>query len=214
VRIGTGNLAGRWSPAHRELLVAAECDVWLLTEVALDVELDGFARQVTTELMQPDKWWAGVFSRRPLIGLPDPHPASAAAMVDGVTYCSSILPWRSCGGELTWPGIGHAGKTAAAVDRLLETLPADRLVWGGDWNQSLRGPEKVGSTEGRAHVLAAVEKLGLQVPTAAQRHRLEGLSSIDHIAVASDRAVLSATQVSAVGLSDHDCYVVELADAS
>jgi hypothetical protein len=31
---GTWNLAGRWSPRHRDVLAAADCDVWLLTEVA------------------------------------------------------------------------------------------------------------------------------------------------------------------------------------
>lgn len=33
MRIGTWNLAGRWSLAHQSFLEDAECDVWLLTEV-------------------------------------------------------------------------------------------------------------------------------------------------------------------------------------
>jgi hypothetical protein len=162
--------------------------------------------------MQPGKHWAGIYSRRPLIGLPDPHPASAAVVVDGTTYCSSILPWRSCGGEPTWPGSNFADKTAVALARHLLTLRTDRLVWGGDWNQGLTGPEKVGSRDGRAHVREALDKLGLQVPTAALPHRKDGLASIDHVAVATERRVVSASRLSAGGLSDHDCYVVELAD--
>lgn len=32
MRIGTWNLAGRWSPDHRDHLLGADCDVWLPTE--------------------------------------------------------------------------------------------------------------------------------------------------------------------------------------
>ena len=42
VRVGTWNLEGRWSQDHRELLVAQECEVWLLTEVRDDTSLPGF----------------------------------------------------------------------------------------------------------------------------------------------------------------------------
>src|SRR4051812_27579468 len=44
MRIGTWNLAGRWTPEHERFLLAADCDVWLLTEVNERVRLDGFAR--------------------------------------------------------------------------------------------------------------------------------------------------------------------------
>ena len=211
MRIGTWNLAGRWSPNHLDLLTEADCDVWLLTEVSQRVTSPGFYAHVTGALMQPTKYWAGVYSRRPLTGLPDPHPASAAAVVDGTTYCSSILPWKGSDGPPFWPGDNHAARTEFAVIALLGGLASIPLVWGGDWNHSLSGPEMAGSKAGREHILAAVDKLGLRVPTAELPHRLEGLLSIDHVAVASERAVVSAARLSAVGLSDHDCYVVELA---
>lgn len=47
--------------------------------------------------MAPHRRWAAVLSRTELTPLRDPHPASAMTVVDGMTYCSSILPWRSCG---------------------------------------------------------------------------------------------------------------------
>jgi hypothetical protein len=213
VRIGTWNIAGRWDERHRALLETANCDVWLLTEVNERVELDGFHRHWSDKTMAAKRRWAAVYSRRPLTALPDPHVASAAAVVDGVTYCSSILPWRSCRGEPTWPGEDHAAKTAVAVDALLERLPTENLVWGGDWNHALSGSESAGSKGGRTHVLRALEKLGLQVPTAELPHLLEGRLSIDHIAVARERRVVGAERISGVGLSDHDCYVVELASA-
>jgi len=43
VRIGTWNLAGRWSDHHRDLILAADCDVWLLTEVNERTSLPGYA---------------------------------------------------------------------------------------------------------------------------------------------------------------------------
>jgi hypothetical protein len=216
MRIGTWNLAGRWQPQHEEFIAAADCDVWLLTEVNERVQLDGYTRHLTEKLMAAKRRWAGVYSRSPLTPLPDPHVASAAAEIDGVTYCSTILPWAGSGGEPTWPGAEpprnvHSGRMRYALEVLLGGLPPSDLVWGGDWNQSLDGRKPVGSLGGRQHLLAAIDKLGLQVPTTDLPHRLDGLLSIDHIGVAADRAVTGAEHLSAVGLSDHDCYVVDLA---
>jgi endonuclease/exonuclease/phosphatase family metal-dependent hydrolase len=86
------------------------------------------------------------------------------------------------------------------------------LVWGGDWNHALSGDEWTGTKGGRAHVLAAVEQLGLQVPTAELPHRLDGLLSIDHIAVPKSWSVRGVARLDAQGLSDHDCYVVDVDD--
>ena len=210
MRIGTWNLAGRWKPEHEEFVAAADCDVWLLTEVNERVEVPGYYRHVGEARMAAGRRWAGVYSRSPLTPLPDPHVASAAAVVEGTTYFSTILPWRSSGGEPTWPGAEppknmHSGRMRYALDVLLAGLSPTNLVWGGDWNQALSGAEWAGSLGGRRHVLAAIDKLGLQVPTADLPHRLDGHLSIDHIAVARDRQVIGVRHLSAAGLSDHDC---------
>ncbi|MFZ0530145.1 MAG: hypothetical protein WAL91_06375 [Propionicimonas sp.] len=42
MRIGTWNLEGRWNPNQVELLLAQDCDVWLLTEVHEDALMTGF----------------------------------------------------------------------------------------------------------------------------------------------------------------------------
>jgi hypothetical protein len=214
MRIGTWNLAGRWQPQHEEFVVAADCDVWLLTEVNERVEVPGYHRHLGEARMAAGRRWAGIYSRSPLTPLPDPHVASAAAVIGGTTYCSTILPWRSSGGEPTWPGEErprnvHSGRMRFALEALLAWLPSN-LVWGGDWNQALSGAEWAGTLGGRAHVIAAVEQLALQVPTADLPHRLDGHSSIDHIAVAADWVVTSAKSLSAVGMSDHDCYTVDV----
>lgn len=94
-------------------------------------------------------------------------------------------------------------------------LPRRDLMWGGDWNHSLFGSERAGSTAGRAHIESALDEFGLQVPTRDLPHRIDGVGTIDHIAVAREAAVVDASRVSGVGrdgaLSDHDAYVVEIA---
>lgn len=97
MRIETWNLEGRWSLDCSGLLAAQECDVWLLTEVPNAATLPGFETHLTSAKMSERKHWAGIFSRAHLQPLPDPHPASAAALGGGLVWCGSILPWRSCG---------------------------------------------------------------------------------------------------------------------
>lgn len=214
VRIGTWNLASRWSPAHRELLTGQDCELWLLTEVRDDVDLPGYYGHLAVGEMAPGRRWAGVFSRVPFTGLPDPHAASACAVVDGVTFCSAALPWRSCG-PVPWGEGTHAERTARALDTLVRALPRGDLVWGGDWTHSLFGAEWAGSQAGRASLERGLVQLGLQVPTRDLPHRMQGVGTIDHIAVSRAATVADARRVSGIGpdgaLSDHDAYVVEIA---
>ena len=114
MRIGTWNLDGRWTERHEALLLAQECDVWLLTEVRDDVALPGFTRHLSTLPMLPGKAFSAVLSARGLEPLPDPHPASALVVVDGVRVCCSVLPWRGCGSEPPW---GRAGTRDAPSGR-------------------------------------------------------------------------------------------------
>ena len=215
MRIGTWNLAGRWRPPlHEDLLLRMDCDVLVLTEVRAHTDLPGYDRHLSVQEMAKGRRWAGVFSRIGLTPLPDPHPASAMAVVGDLSFCSSILPWRSCGDRDPW-GLGnHAAKTQHVVDSLLVSLPRTGLVWGGDWNHALEGREYAGSIGGRESVLAALDQLELQVPTAKLRHQSEELLSIDHIAVPRAARVLSAEQLTAERddgrLSDHDAYVIEV----
>lgn len=215
-RIGTWNLQGRrWGRPQHRLVGAQQCDVWLFTEAHTSVSLPDWHSQATAGEMAPERAWAAVWSRQPLTELPDPHPATAAALVDGVTYWSGILPWRSCGGEAPWRGQNHGERTQAALHDLLRQRPAGPHVWGGDWNHALGGKEYAGSAAGRAHLLTAVDSLGLTAVTAGLAHHLPGLLSIDHIAVPFGADVTSAQRVPATEdgkrLSDHDVYVVEIA---
>lgn len=214
VRIGTWNLAGRWTPRHESFLLDLDCDVLLLTEVNERLVLPGYAAHMSTALMAEGRRWAAVLSRTELAGLPDPHPASAMAHVNGMTFCSSILPWRACGSNDPWIPGPHSAKTEHALQSLLGELQTSGLVWGGDWNHALRETEYAGSKAGRRHLLDALSKLNLQTPTTDLPHQIDGLLSIDHVAIPMDATVSSAQRVSALlqrgRLSDHDAYVVEL----
>src|SRR5690242_5210675 len=89
LRIGTWNLEGRWTNAHRALMYAIDCDMWLLTEVREDLSLPGYHLHASQELMAARRHWAAVLSRLPLTPQPDPHPASALVISGGLTICSS-----------------------------------------------------------------------------------------------------------------------------
>jgi len=218
-RVGTWNLEGRWSRSHEARLLAAACDVWLLTELHVGArELPGYRIYRSKDLMTDDRHWAAIAARDDLVVSAwdcDPHPASVAADVDGVTYCASVLPWRSCGTAHPWHGRTVAAKTQAATTALTAALPAGNTVWGGDWNHALVGPEYAGSLAGRQAILDAVAALGLNVVTADLPHRLAGLFTIDHVAVPAGVAVTHAERLPMAGgrrsLSDHDAYVVEIA---
>src|SRR3954470_22497347 len=115
----------------------------------------------------------------------DPDPASVAADADGVTYCTSVLPWRSCGTGRPWRGRAVAAKTRAARSALTAALLPGNTIWGGDWNHTLSGREYAG----RRTILDAVAALELTVATAELPHQLKDLSTVDHIAVPTSATV-------------------------
>ncbi|MCC6497945.1 MAG: hypothetical protein IT193_16960 [Propionibacteriaceae bacterium] len=97
----------------------------------------------------------------------------------------------------------------------MESLPVAGLVWGGDWNHAMQGREYTGSVTGRTTIKDKLDRLHLNLPTAASPHRVAGLFSIDHIAVPADAHVHSVTRIIAEDpagnrLSDHDAYTTEV----
>lgn len=212
-RVGTWNLAGRWTEEHAAFLAAGAADVWLLTEVSEQVSVPGSELHLTADSMAPGRRWAGILTTRTIKPEPDPHPASALAIVGGVAFCSSVLPWRTCGSAYPATGKRHSQKTTAAISGLLPALGNHKhLIWGGDWNHSMKGREYAGSVAGRASIQAAVDQLRLRVVTRELPHRLDGVLSIDHVAVGPQFTVLERHHLDAgsQNLSDHDAYVVGL----
>jgi len=215
MRIGTWNLEGKWSDRHADFLQRQACDVWLLTEVHPDVHLEDYERTFTKSLMTgTDRHWAAILSPKSLEQQEDPHPTTASAIIDGTTYWSSVLPWRTCGEGLPWVGSTHADKMANALSQLEPARRKGRLVWGGDWNQSLVGRDYAGSTDGRRRLLTAIDHLELHVPTAGLRSQRPGHGSIDHIALPESDFVSRVGRIPANAqqtmLSDHDAYIVDV----
>jgi hypothetical protein len=210
MRIGTWNLEGRWDARHLDLLETMDCDVLLLTEASERLDLPEYHLHFGRQLMAPGRRWAAIASRLPMTPQPDPHGATAMVQLDGLRVCSSILPWRSCGTRPPWVGDTTAEKTIAAAAAIEASAPT---VWGGDWNHALSGREWTGSLAGRRSLLATVDRLELQVVTVSSPHQLEGLLSIDHIAVPRSWHVNVTERhrafVEGTSTSDHDAYVVE-----
>lgn len=209
MRIGTWNIAGRSSPSHIDFARNLQCDVLLLTEVNDRFNLDGHHETRSSREMARNRRWAAVVSTAPMTAIEDPHPASAAARIGGITFCSSILPWRSCGSS-PWGEGNHAARTQRTLAALAAQLPREDLVWGGDFNHSFVGSELAGSIAGRRAIADFAADRGLAFTTADLPHRLDEVWSIDHVAVPTTWTLRSATRHDATGLSDHDAYVVEV----
>jgi hypothetical protein len=234
MRIGTWNCDNAWSDRHEHLLLKEQCDVWLLTEVHPSAvqeasstarggavpkrTIAGLPCHLSSGVMACNQYWAAIvcLETRGLEPLVDPHPATAAAIVHGITYWSTVLPWRSGVAEYPSVGIGMAEKTKDAIQTLLGTRQNLKesqkpdLVWGGDWNHAFIGPEQAGSDEGRDHLFKATTALNLQVPTAGLLYQENLCYSIDHVSVPFAWKIKNASRVMAVGLSKHDAYVIEL----
>lgn len=202
-------MAGKWSPDHRALLEREQCDVWLLTEVHDEAKMSGMQAQRTKDPMGPHKSWAAIFSQREPEEYGIQHFGTAAAVVGGVRFLSSVLPWRSCGPS--WPGSTLAEKQSATLADLRPHIDAN-TVWGGDWNQAFEGREYVGTLAGRDAITETLEANQLCLPTRSLGSATPGHRSIDHIAVPVGWDVQSVYRVSAIArgrrLSDHDAYVV------
>lgn len=214
MRIGTWNLDGRWGHEHRSFLDQQDCDVWLLTEVRVDVQLEGYRRVVTDARMSQGRHWSAILSRGGLEMSDSPHPTTAAAVVGDTTYWSSVLPWRTCGKREPWNGSTHADKMADVLAKLEGARPSGPLVWGGDWNQALTGADYAGSANGRRHLLASIARLELRVPTAGLPHRIADHASIDHIAIPQGAEAAHVQHIRAEfedkPLSDHDAYLLNI----
>jgi uncharacterized LabA/DUF88 family protein len=92
-------MAGRWDERRRTVIESLDVDVWLFTEVSEHTNLPDFHSIWTEGEMAAQRRWAAVFAREHLHALPQPHPATAAACLAGLTLWSSILPWRTATAE-------------------------------------------------------------------------------------------------------------------
>jgi len=155
---------------------------------------------------------------RPSVSRPaSSHRAGASSSTGGV------LPWisiRSHAPELVLEGEAFID----AFDRVLRAQKDDLLrlraegasvVWAGDFNQSLRGPNWGGSTAGRDALCARLAELGMVAWNAEASHAREGMCAIDLMCGPADLVLLAQGRIDpvrgGVRMSDHAGYWVDLA---
>lgn len=213
MRVGVWDLEGAWSADHAHLLAEAACDVWLLTDVRPRVVLEGYHQHLTAGFHADGRHWAGLLTRETIDPLPDPHPASAAAWIDGLLFCASVLPWPFADEDTPWAeAASHTEAMTSTLADIETTLKGNPAVWGGTWSQPLAGNIVGFSPRAQEAVLTTVDTLGLVVPTASQRSRHgRGQLSIDHLAVPSAWEVVSLDTFRVDDASEHDAYWVEIA---
>lgn len=194
ITVATWNLAQR-SPhgpsgtTQIEALLARKADVILLTEVREDVEIDGYEIHRSALLDRPRKAmsWSAIAARKPLRPLESRHEGLCLAELPdlGITAACSVLPWRGAG--VHWPdkqGHPHAVRFADSLDRQLQDLVMARpLLWGGDFNVALAGPESAGSLGARQHLSTALSQLGLDSLVRDCESLHPGYNTIDHLCV-------------------------------
>ena len=98
MKIGTWNVVDRpLTDDRKHRLINQGCNIWLLTEVkptwiGSDGRMFGFHCHHSEGVMGPNQYWAAILSDKPFDRiLPDPHPTSAAVVVDNIIYCSTVL---------------------------------------------------------------------------------------------------------------------------
>jgi hypothetical protein len=210
MRIGTWNLDARSGPDQLRIIDDVDCDVWLLTEVPAGLAPAGGAVATSPARMGRNQSFAAVWSRDGGRPLDAPNPATAGMKVDGVGFYSSVLPWRTCAPDWPWSDGGQASRTVDAVGSFDRSFGAE-VVWGGDWNQTMAGPNYGGTRIGRAAIEDLLARRGLLLPTRVLPHRVAGMATIDHIAVPPGWTITSAERLPVPKrLTDHDVYVVDV----
>jgi hypothetical protein len=135
----------------------------------------------------------------------------------------SVLPWRQIARQapdLVRPNETYAeafrrilGEQVADLMRFRAQLPDHTLIWAGDFNQSLVGPNLTGSKTGRDQLTTALRRLDLVAWNSDSPHSKSGMRAID-LACGPDldrasRIELISTHQAERKVSDHVGYVVE-----
>jgi hypothetical protein len=149
---------------------------------------------------------------------------SALAELDGkpALVVGSVLPWRSAPRHA--PNLARPGETYAAMfERILRTQrdgmlrlrdhhPDHLLIWAGDFNQSLIGPNLTGSSRGRDLLSQTLADLELVAWNATASHATPPSYVVDLICGPAPEHELSIetipTHWHGDTLSDHLGYVV------
>lgn len=238
MRIGTWNVeyaAGATKNARRlSRLLAADADVWVLTETHDDLAPSSAHKAISTDQRPTGRKggrWTTIWSRYPVVERLklDSEVRTVGALLatplGKVLVYGTVLPWGTDPGpdgtSRGWTEMDHVlPKQIEEWARLQQRFPGVPLIVAGDFNLSLGGKHYYGTQRARAVLREGLGALGLfcatewdRLPNGALTH-----SPIDHVAVpvewAGTTKVVSAwegTDADGVKLSDHSGVVVEVA---
>ena len=152
--------------------------------------------------------------------------AAAQVVLEGEPFLvyGSVLPWRGALHQAKYLSSDEFENSAGLFKRILceqvedmkalkEQFRSHSLIWAGDFNQSLSGPNYVGSKAGQELLSSALEDLDLEAWNKDCEHSIPGLSAIDLICGPKGRkhkVERFAPDHHSTTLSDHAGYIVEL----
>jgi hypothetical protein len=152
--------------------------------------------------------------------------AAATAESDGEKYLlfASVLPWMAAAHQARY--LARHGESAAdlfprvlrdQVDEMTQLralYPAHTLIWAGDFNQPLVGPNGGFSKANRQHLSDALDELSLAAWNQDLAHARPGYFSIDLICGPTERKAPRTARIEpvedGVTLSDHAGYLIEI----
>jgi endonuclease/exonuclease/phosphatase family metal-dependent hydrolase len=236
VRIATWNLerGGRTRAARRAQEVTLrelERDVIVLTEPG--PEFEAAAGTVTSPRLRENRsvaesWIAilGNAVRPASLEIPFERMAAAAVaetLTGAFVIYGSVLPWgtfRQHAPELARQGessldsfVRVLGEQLADIEELRRRHPGHAVIWAGDFNQHVHGPDRGGSRAKREALEAALVRLGLVAWNGAAAHAQPGMHAIDLICGPREIEIRAQGRIDptrdGVRMTDHAGYWVD-----
>ena len=238
MRVATWNLeraCGAKAERQRRVLDEIAPDIAVLTEVTAD-SWTGHGDVVTSPACRPSRVggeaWVAVVGKgaTPIEPLPPYESLGVAARFDvsgeSIIVYGTVLPWRAAPRQAL--DLVQAGETAddmfqrvlreqvRQIETLQQASPGALVLWIGDFNQTLEGPNYGGSRAARRSLHDALGSLDMTAYNSSSQHARPGMCAIDLICgpasrLGSDRPVGSINPIDeGRRLSDHAGYYVDL----
>ena len=238
MRVATWNLErarGAKAEGQRRVLDEISPDIAILTEVTAD-SWAGDGDIVTSPVCRPSRFgvepWVAVVGKgaTPIEPMPTYDSLGVAARFDvsdeSIVVYGTVLPWRAAPRQAL--DLVEAGETAddmfqrvllaqvGQIETLQQLSPGALVLWIGDFNQTLEGPNYGGSRAARRLLHDALRSLGMIACNSSSEHARPGMCAIDLICgpasrLRSDRPVGDINPIDeGRRLSDHAGYYVDV----
>lgn len=218
-------------PLQEETIQALAADVLVLTEPSVFYQRGPAVVTSPAQREGPrgyEAWVAVVGSAVEPVDFDVPFErlsVAAQTTIAGRTVIvyGAVLPWLSVKHHA--PYVARTGENALEVfERLLAEQAADvaelrrrhdaPVIWAGDFNQSLLGPNLAGSAVRRTALAKTLAELGLTAWNEAAAHAQPGMCTIDLICGPKECTLRRHGRIDPVSrgvvMSDHAGYWVEL----